>query len=233
MKLQCFIFNWPGHYESARKTESQLIRHGYSPIVINSDPENTPDHWFNVGNDAWYTQQWQHAINLLADAEILFQILADVTYDNWNQLIIDALDDYKKYNWGAYAPACLENRGDRGNLHGWLGNTANIFATSNPDCACWFVAKSVINEYNNLKIVSEENRIGWGIDIIISAISWSQRRVVLKNRNHLVNHKPGRNYSDKEAHDMMIKTFQNLPPHLLNAVNIELYNPEMLVKYIQ
>ena len=37
MKIQCFVFSWPGQFHNALATEKKLLELGYETIVINSD----------------------------------------------------------------------------------------------------------------------------------------------------------------------------------------------------
>ena len=79
MKIQTFIFNWPGvkegksHYEMVTKKVEQLQIIGEEAIVINSDEKHNQPDWHNIGNDGYFTAQFMKALELF-DGDILFHI---------------------------------------------------------------------------------------------------------------------------------------------------------------
>jgi hypothetical protein len=233
MKIQCFIFNWPGQTTFAKQTYSQLKNLGYNPTVINSDPSYQPFDWINIGNDAWFTHQWNLATDLFT-GDILFHIQADATYDNWKQLITDAEQYLEKYNWGIYSPRFQDN-GNYVPLEGWQSSDENIKAVPNPDCTCWFLHRDVIQQWNKIKssLHLENNKYGWGIDCIVCAISWQQNRIVLRDFAHEVVHHPGRGYDSSHASHMMLQMFTNLDPDFYAIVKAQWENRESLLDFVR
>ena len=109
MKIQTFIFNWPGvkegrtHYELTCEKVEQLKRINKNPIVINSDDEHKEGSWHNIGDESYFTAQFLKALDLF-DGDILFHIQADASYHNWLPIYESAVEYFERYKWGIYAP---------------------------------------------------------------------------------------------------------------------------------
>jgi len=231
LNIQPFIFNWPGQTDKAVATEKAINAAGYRTTVINSDPNYTPFNWINLGNDAYFSEQWSMAMKLFR-GDIMFHIQADATYDNWSALINDAERYFEKYHWGIYSPRFQDN-GHYIPLETWQCEDQNIKAIPNPDCTCWFLHKDIIDKFRNLNLNVKVNHLGWGIDCVMCAISWSSGRIVLRDFGHEVFHAPGRGYSSEEAVTQMNKMFEQLSPELMNAVLQQYNNRESLLEYLE
>ena len=103
VKIQSFIFNWRGQYDKTKEKISQLSDIGVNPIVINSDEAHNDEGWVNVGESAYFTDQFIKALELF-DGDVLFHIQGDASYNDWFNLIKDAESSFETYNWGIYAP---------------------------------------------------------------------------------------------------------------------------------
>jgi len=230
MKLQIFLFNWPGQTDKATTTERQLWDKGYNVTVINSDPDYTPYNWINLGNSAYFGQQWNLAMGLF-NADIMFHIQADATYDNWENLIKDALRYHEKYQWGIYSPRFQDN-GWYVPLDTWHCQDENIRAVPNPDCTCWFLDRTVIDRFKQLNLNIVANHYGWGIDCVLCALSWMSGKLVLRDLAHEVYHHPGRGYSSQDATDYMNRMFKTLSPELNHAITKQYGDRESLLQYL-
>ena len=231
-QIQPFIFNWPGQTHRAKQTYQQLKTLGYNPTVVNSDPEYQPFEWINLGNDAWFAQQWNLATNLFT-GDILFHIQADATYDQWQSLINHAQEYLETYDWGIYSPRFQDN-GHYTPMESWQCEHENIKAVANPDCTCWFLHKDIIDEWNAMKsqLRLTNNKYGWGIDCVVCAISWKQHRIVLRDFAHEVFHHPGRGYDSGLANQKMYEMFQYLDNDFYQIVKLLWEDKESLLKYL-
>jgi len=230
MKIHPFIFSWRGQYDRACQTEKALIAAGYPPIVINSDPDNNPSHWINLGDGAWFSQQWQLATHMLR-GDVMFHIQADATYDNWAGLIADAEKYFEKYNCGIYAPwthcgLCHPL------LDGWKSEHTELYAGTNTDCTCWFLSADLIKQFLTIPIDWKTNKIGWGIDCIMSGLSWSNGKIVLVDKSHVVFHHPGRGYSSETATNQMWAMINQLPVPLQQIISKQWQDKEGLLHYL-
>lgn len=228
--IQIFIFNWPGQTSKALETQASLTSAGYKVTVINSDPDYTPFNWINLGNSAYFGQQWSLAMGLF-NADIMFHIQADATYDNWDNLIKDALRYHEKYQWGIYSPRFQDN-GWYVPLDTWHCEDENIRAVPNPDCTCWFLDRTVIDRFKQLNLNIVANHYGWGIDCVLCALSWMSGKLVLRDFAHEVYHHPGRGYSSQEATEFMNRMFESLNGEINQAIAKQYGDRESLLQYL-
>ena len=100
MKIHTFIFNWRGQYDKTKQKEQQLKDLNIPFTVINSDEEHEEDGWENIGEESYFTAQFLKAVEIFSktDADALFHIQADASFDNWGGLIYDAEKYFEEYN---------------------------------------------------------------------------------------------------------------------------------------
>lgn len=234
MKIQCFIFSWRGQYNKAVATELALLKTGYEVIVINSDPDNQPSHWVNLGDSAYFTQQWLAACNRF-DADVMFHVQADATYDNWPNLFQDAISHYEKYNWGIYAPNVDYTWYDshRSDVTRAVLPDPGIRLVSNPDCTCWFLHKDVINKFKQLLWDWNFHQLGWGVDLLVCGYSYLMKKPILRNYNHTVDHPQGTKYNSGKAEQEMIELFQRCDPEMQQVILAIRNHKETLVEYLR
>jgi len=234
MKLQCFVFNWPNHTHTALATEEHLKSLGYDICIINSDPDHQPKHWVNVGNEAYFTQQWLAACERF-DGDIMFHVQADATSNQWQEIFQAAQQDYEKYRWGIYAPNVDytwydSSRADVSNVK--LPDN-HLRLVNNPDCTVWFLHKDVINAFKALSWDWQFNKFGWGIDLILCASSYLQKRPVIRNYNYTVSHPKGTGYNSQQAEIEMIELYNKCTPELQRAIAILRNHREHLWNYLK
>src|SRR4051794_30688503 len=103
MHIQPFIFNWRGQFDKVVATEKHLRNISAEPIVINSDVHHTCPTWINIGDNAYFTDQFVKAIELF-NGDVLFHIQGDATYHDWRGIITNAVKYFPVYQWGIFAP---------------------------------------------------------------------------------------------------------------------------------
>ncbi|MCH9022081.1 MAG: hypothetical protein IID32_04890, partial [Planctomycetes bacterium] len=199
-KIVPFIFNWKHQFENTKRTERQLQQIFSDVLVINSDPDYTSDNWVDLGDEAYFTQQFFKAIDLF-DGDILFHLQADANYHNWETVFSDALHYLDKYNWGVFAPNI--------DFTGWNSQRVDVKSSffSEPelrlvsctDCTCWFIHRDIIRQFVKHKLLFSENKFGWGIDLTIAALSYFDRRPVIRDYSHTIVHPRGRGYDNIAA----------------------------------
>lgn len=206
LKIKCFVFSWKGQYENALNLEKQL-----SPLVdvtvINSDDDNVPEHWVNIGNECYFSEQFKKALELFDTTyDVFFHVQADASYDDFESIIKSANELYKKYHWGVYAPNVddtfyISSRTDVFSLE----DDISVVATT--DNTCWFVHKDIIQQMNqNLDLMSN-NKLGWGWDLLICAFSHLNKRKVIRDYKFTVNHPTSTGYMKEQAEREMSEMF--------------------------
>ena len=220
MKIHPFIFNWKGQYEKTCQTEKQLLEIFDKVTVINSDEENKKDNWVNLDNDAYFTAQFCNAINLF-EGDLMFHVQGDVTYYNWKGIIDSAIKYYEKYHYGIYAPNVdftVLNAGNV-NLNEFFENDSNLNLVLMTDCSCWFLDKDIIKKFKEKCILSyAETKYGWGINACMSAISYIEKKYVIRDYNYTVNHPKHTGYDAKKAYDESMNFHHGLNENLQQII---------------
>lgn len=213
-KIHAFIFNWKGNYENAVNLEKSFSRMVDKVTVINSDDNNKKDHWVNIGEEAYFGDQFKKALELF-DGDIFFHTQADVTFNNWDIVLNAVKTNFNQYGYGVYAPnvdytTWVSERVDKKNTNKQLEGTG-LREVSMTDCSCWAINGRIINEFktkylNNLTLT----KYGCGIDVSICALAMKNSMLVLRDYNFTVNHPKSTGYSRVEANTMMILYYDSL-----------------------
>lgn len=217
MKIHPIIFNWKGQTKKTLQKEQQLVNLGFRNVsVINSDEDTQPEHWVNLSDQDYFTDQFLKALEVF-DGDFLFHIQGDVSSDKWEEIMLDALNDFNKVNWGVYAPNI--------DYTGWNGRWTNISNTIEgrtqvacTDCSCWLVHKDIIEEFKSLKLDMKDQHLGFGIDMLICAISHLNNRPVIRNYNFKVDHPKGTGYNVDKAHQELKQLLIRLPHRLRKTI---------------
>lgn len=234
MKIQPFIFNWKGQYEKTLVKEEALNKIFDHVSVINSDDTHEEERWVNIGDDCYYTDQFMKAIELF-DGDVLFHIQGDASYDKLEELVSDAKKYFEEYEWGIYAPNVdytwyvAENT----DIQSLQSNHDNIKMVADTDCTCWFIHKDIINEFLNRKIDMSDQKMGWGVDLCLSALSFIMGRPVIRDYNHTIDHPPGTNYNKDQAANEMNVLWQRLDNEIKETISYIKGDREKLVKYFK
>ena len=236
MKIQTFIFNWRGQYEKTKEKQKQLSAIGVVPVVINSDDNHREDdpNWHNIGEESYFTAQFLKAVELF-DADVMFHIQADASYDDWASIYKGAEECFDTYNWGIYAPNVNYTWYDssRTDLSSFDLDEKNLKMVANTDCTCWFVHKDIINEAKNRGIDFSPYKMGWSFDIVYPAISYINRRPVIRDYAYTINHPPGTNYNKDQAEKEMLTLYSTLPADVQQAFRFIKQDREQLAKYYE
>lgn len=234
MDIQSFIFNWKGQYEKTCEKEDQIKDIFGSVTVINSDDTNEKDHWVNIGDDCYYTDQFMKALELF-DGDVLFHIQGDASYEKISELVKDAKKYYEEYEWGIYAPNVDYTwyTSENTDIDSLQSSHSNIRMVADTDCTCWFIHKDVINEFKNRQIDMSDQKMGWGIDLTFCAISFILGRPVIRDYNHTIDHPEGTNYNKGSAANEMEKLWSRLDKDIKIVISYIKGNRENLSKFFE
>lgn len=232
MNIQTFIFNWRGQYENTVYKINQLRQIGVEPIIINSDESHEMPDWHNIGEDSYFTAQFIKALELFT-GDILFHIQADASYDNWQQLYDDAIKTFNDTKCGIYAPNVDYTWYDstRTDIDSIRMYTKNLKAVANTDCTCWFIHRDIIELYKQRNLDFSPYTMGWCWDIVFHALSYMNKRVVLRDYSHTIQHPRGTNYNKELAEKEMWQLYNSLDPDIQEAFGYIKSNRYNLVKY--
>jgi hypothetical protein len=191
VKIQGFIFNWKAHEARAVALE-RAIRHCIPVTVINSEePLSSPrDHWVHLGDSAYFSAQWNKAIELFA-GDILFHIQADAHCGDFERLFARASCMFQRGDVGVYEPEV--------NFSGFRYDTSqlrviddHVFEVPLIDQTCWFVAGNVVRELPPVDLSA--NRYGWGISVAVAAVCQLQQKMCVRDYSLSVTHPRRRGY---------------------------------------
>jgi hypothetical protein len=211
MNIHAFIFSWKDHYDRAVMLEKKLSKIVDKVTVINSDELNTPNHWINLTDDAYFAEQFLTACDHL-DGDIMLHVQADVSYDDWKSVVNSACKYYNKYGFGIYSPNIDYTDitySDFDNLK--LPEDANLKFVSNTDCSAWFIDRSVIDYfYKKFKNIYFKTKFGWGICYCLSAIAIQLHMPVFRDYAFILQHPKSRNYSSEKAEKGKLDFYKNI-----------------------
>lgn len=222
MNIQGFVFSWKGQYQNAIDLESQLKKL-VDTIVINSDDTlvNSEDisDWIHLDDSCYFSDQFKKALELFDDTkyDALCHIQADVSSDSWKEILESAQETYEKYQWGIYAPNVVDSFYVPVNTDVFdLEDKIRVVAT--PDCSAWIIHKDFIQEMKKNLFLMENNKFGWGWDLIISGLSHLKHRPVIRDYRFTVNHPPSTGYKKNDAEQEMIKMIRSCPTMLQEII---------------
>jgi len=233
MKIQTFIFNWRNQYAKTKEKITQLTNIGVEPIIINSDEQYNEFGWHNIGEDSYFTAQYLKAIELF-DGDVLFHIQADASHNDWGSIYKAAELYIDKYDCGIYAPNVDFTFYDSSRVDLPMfrfGDNENLRMVSDPDCTCWFVHKDIINDAKKRQINFAPYQMGWSFDMVYAALSFINKRPVIRDYQFTVDHPPGTNYNKGQAEREMHEFLSTLTDDVKQAVGYIKGDRYQLAKY--
>jgi hypothetical protein len=221
MNIQPFIFNWNGQFEKTCKIEDELSSFFDKVIVINSDDNNTREGWIDLGDEAYFSDQFRKALELF-DGDVLMHVQGDVQYDKWKELVHDARKYINYYDAGIYAPNIDYTwyTSENTDIDSIEADHPNIKMVACTDETVWFIKKEIIEKMIDKNVDFSENKMGWGWDIVLSLICFSEGIPVIRDYNHTISHPPGTNYNKEIAGKEMQKVFDSLNESLKNIFSM-------------
>lgn len=232
MKILCYIFSWKGQYENAVRLENQITSLGVSVKVINSDDDNQPKNWINIGNACYFSDQFRKCLDDFntKDYDVLWHIQADAKFEDFSKIVDSAKSSFDQYNWGIYAPNVddtfyISSRTDVFSLK----ENQKVVATT--DNTCWFIHKDIISELNKNLHLMEDNKLGWGWDLLLCGFSHIQKRYVIRDYNYTIDHPSSTGYMKEEAEKEMFDMFNKCPEELKEVIYYIKQNPDGIKRY--
>ena len=233
--IHAFIFNWPGTIERCLQIEKELLAIGLRVQVINSDPCHDSAGWLNLGEDAFFGEQFKAALASF-DGEILMHIQADTVFHDWQNFLSEALLCRKKHDWGIYAPNVLNTAHTGRDILKALNpdGTYGITFAACVDETCWLIDRSVIQLFYGLGLAQlfADSHYGWGYDLAFCSLSYLSGRPVLRNNRFTVEHQQGTGYSRKQAEIELHALLQRLPTSVRSCIETIYNDPEKLLAYL-
>lgn len=195
------IFTWNNYDDYAYNLQQRIITiTGQCAVISSHDtPARRRKDWYYIGEEAYYTEQWNFALNLFKEQKsynTLVQIQADSSCIDWKFLYSQIETSYKRFKWGIYSPYV-----------DWSGHYPPVEFIEHPDgyrsikrtdCTVWAINELLLLQGVD-KFDEKVNKYGWGIDYYYNQISLKSNREIILDYNITVNHPKGSNYNHEEA----------------------------------
>jgi hypothetical protein len=211
MKIQTFIFNWPGKKQHAAKLEAMFRPH-CETVVINSDDSlrTQHPHWQHIGNDGYFTDQWNAALQRF-DGDVFVHIQADLWPTKIPQVLMEGASYIADYGVGVYAPNVDFNPHiyRRASLRRLGRGVYEVPATDN---SFWAIRAEVLR--NVPRVDPRVNRLGWGIEYLVNAVARRSGLKVVRDYRFTAGHLKKRGYDNEQASRELAGLKNSLDPDL-------------------
>jgi hypothetical protein len=211
MRVQAFIFNWPGKKQHAAILE-KLFRPHCETTVINSDDSLRVrhPHWQHIGNDAYFTDQWNAALDRF-DADVFVHIQADVWPEKVPLVLSEAVRYIRDFGVGVYAPNVDFN------AHVYRRETLakldnGVYEVPATDCCLWVISSEVIR--NTPRVNASTNKLGWGIEYMVGAVTRQRGLRLVRDYRFTAGHPKFSGYGHEQANREWAELKNSLEPTL-------------------
>ena len=226
MKVQAFIFNWPGRKQHALKLEAMFRPHCAVEVINSDDSLRTLyPHWHHIGNDAYFTDQWNAAVARF-DADVFLHIQADVWPDKFDLMLSECIKCLTDLGVGIYAPNVDFNP------HVFPASSLprlsdGIYEVPATDCSFWAISADVIR--NTPPVDAEINRLGWGIEYLVGTVCKRRSLKIVRDYRFIAAHPRSRGYDNARALREWNALSTSLDPILRDEMNALISQRDALV----
>lgn len=207
MKSFAYIICWDEvNSNVVNNIEKQFIDCGQPHKVINSG-EIKQDHWDNVGDIRYFKQFYKALKEFDFSNDFMIFICGDVSYNNWKGHLDRANRVLSRYkNIHVYAPHFTYDPWFEGTTS--LGNfktDKNLLISTNTNGIMIYLHRDiVIQMLEYFDSLYEETKLdgmvsGWGIDIVWSALAVMSNKLVVRDKEHIIEHPKGSTYDHGQA----------------------------------
>ncbi|MDQ1409654.1 MAG: hypothetical protein QOJ41_1389 [Acidobacteriaceae bacterium] len=219
MRVQGFIFNWPGKKQHAAILERRFKPHCQT-TVINSDDnlKLRHPHWQHIGNDAYFTDQWNAALDRF-DADVFVHIQADIWPEKVGLVLAEAVRYIRDFGVGVYAPNVdfSAHVYDRDTLAKVDNGVYEVPAT---DCCFWAITGEVIR--HTPRVHPRTNKLGWGIEYMVGAVTRQRGLRLVRDYRFMAGHPKFSGY----GHEQALREWADLKNSLDPALRAEMESVE-------
>ena len=228
-----FIFNWKGQFENAKRIQDELRMTFDDVIVINSDDHYTRDGWIDIGDESYFKAQFFKALEQF-DGDILFHVQADASYDDWPAVLASALKAFDTYKWGVFAPNVDFTPWPpvRTDIESDYLHESNLRLVNCTDCTCWFIHRDIVEQFKQRAAIFSANKFGMGIDLTICALTYLNRRPVIRDYAHTVDHPRRRGYDNQAARVELAAYVERVDADLKPIVDCMLTDRQRLTSWL-
>jgi hypothetical protein len=216
VRIQAFIFNWPGKKQHAAELEANFERL-CEVCVINSDDSLRARYpnWHHIGSDGYFTAQWNAAVQRF-DGDIFLHIQADIWPAKLRRMLGECVKQISDFGVGVYAPN-LNFNPHVFRPESLVRVSEGVYEVPTTDCSFWAIAGDVIR--NAPAIDPKVNKLGWGIDLLVAAVAKLKGLKVVRDYRFTAGHIKSRGYDSAEASKQWDALINSLDPLLVEEIN--------------
>ena len=211
-KILCCIFN---HNQNAQATAwwERLSPHFYTVILDSgSEPPCRHEAALNVAN-IYYSGLMNEAYGLLRERDYrwLMIVTSDIEIDpaNTGKLIAGMKDISRTTHVGLYQPSCALSLHGRALYQSVCHYTGRLRRVNFQEGWFHLVCREILDEV--LPIDVSLNRLGWGVDLVLSHFARIKRMLVLVDDRVRVVHPRGSGYNRDAALEQMRRWQATIP----------------------
>ena len=207
MKSFAYIVCWDDVNSNViNNIEKQFIDCDQPHKVINSG-EIKQDHWDNVGDIRYFKQFYKALKEFDFSNDFMIFMCGDVSYNNWQGHLDRANRVLSRYkNIHVYAPHFTYDPWFEGTTSlGSFKTDQNLLVSTNTNGIMIYLHRDiVIQMLEYFDYLYEQTKLdgmvsGWGIDIVWSALAVMSNKLVVRDKEHIIEHPKGSTYDHGQA----------------------------------
>ena len=203
MRLHAFIIGWSGWENSCESIAAMVFPHVEKLTVVYSNSGEVEyegvGEAVRVPNDWFYGRKFEECLRRF-DGDVMLQIHADAFLDRagWARLIERCRYSFGKYeSLGVWAPEINYTPWDFDLVEISDTDDECLKSVAQTDGVVWALSNKVLERLKFIEF--EQNNLGWGVDWISIAYSFSNNLLVLRDVSVCVDHPRGSGYLGKQA----------------------------------
>jgi hypothetical protein len=202
MKTHAVVYSWPRVETQAVAIAGALSNHVHRVSIVQcTDYPVRSDNGvetFVLDNSCYFGEQFRKTLDVF-DGDILLQVAADASTDDWGQLARQCEARFRSIpRLGIWAPD-IEGTS-------WRNDRVVLYATDDPeivgvgqtDVIVWGVRNEIVRYLRSLDYSATP--LGWGIDWAAIAHAYANKFRVVRDLSVKIHHPTGTGYDRAEAH---------------------------------
>jgi hypothetical protein len=214
-KVDAYIFSWGNYLENAKILQSELSSFIKNVYILHSgaSEERDKESVIYLSENCFFGDQFKKCSDLLENL-FLFHMQADTKILDLNKLK-DYIEKSINLNVGVSSPNLSRTGWNTGTVS-FVDEVQNLIElpsglkhVTNTDCTAWIINSVVLSEYR--RRINHFPHFGWGIDLVMCALSRQLGLPVIRDTNLEIYHESGTGYSVPGATEEYVEFVQKLP----------------------
>lgn len=208
------IISWEGQAANALAIADALGDADCTLSVIYSNADNAPEDgagtWYKVPQSWYFGRKFARALEIVAPDDVMLQIQADVSYDDWPGLVRDCQASFGMFDkMGIWASELSWTPWSTERVCDGTALTEHLHNVIQSDGVVWALHPQIWQAMIGLDYGVAN--LGWGIDWLAGHLARVQGRYCVRDGRHWVDHPKERGYSSAVATQHMKNLLAQLP----------------------